>query len=458
MERKALIAARNKKHLTQDQVARLVGVDRATVQRWEKGISSPRGYNLTELCKLYEASLVDLGLEEDRAGIVPMLPPSALQELTNTNLTVCLMRVALVPHKSFQVLQNAITKVIEEFDVMDKERAKITRREALQGVAMLPILSLQIHNVSAALRHPIEDVLTQCSASIASLWELSRSDDGNDLAFAFRGAAAHLPVLKTIIKDSVRHRQAAASLVGQCELLRTVLGWHLLGANAATQYAQEAVRYCIEAGDTAMLLSTLDYQSWVYYYDNKPRQALSVIEQTVPIIKRHHDSLSLQLLSGIYSTLAVMRVHNNQDEEKYSQKAEDAYNARRGNDMPFASIDYGKGDIMLNKGMVYFDQRAYGETIEVLSQLVDPETLQTKMPLSPRSSIEAINIMSLALLKSENKDMEKTLHLWDAAANGARHLQSEQRFREVRQNYEIMDALWPGEKRITERRELAMHW
>ncbi|MBA2677051.1 MAG: hypothetical protein H0U76_01420 [Ktedonobacteraceae bacterium] len=50
------------------------------------------------------------------------------------------------------------------------------------------------------------------------------------------------------------------------------------------------------------------------------------------------------------------------------------------------------------------------------------------------------------------------MHLWDAAVDGTRHLQSEQRFSEVRQNYEIMDALWPGEKRIDERRELAMHW
>ncbi len=135
----------------------------------------------------------------------------------------------------------------------------ITRRDALRRIALLPLATFNFSALGMALPHPVEDILIQCSASIAACWELSKSGDEPDLSLAFKIASSYIPTLKGLVKDSTSHRQAAASLVGQCSLLKTVLGWHLQGLKEAEQYAQEAVTYSKEAHDIPLLLSSLDY-------------------------------------------------------------------------------------------------------------------------------------------------------------------------------------------------------
>jgi hypothetical protein len=66
--------------------------------------------------------------------------------------------------------------------------------------------------------------------------------------------------------------------------------------------------------------------------------------------------------------------------------------------------------------------------------------------------------MTMALLKGSEKDMERTLHCWQAAMQGAHTLQSEQRLSEALVSYEVMQSVWPGEKRIAGLRDLAVHW
>lgn len=90
--------------------------------------------------------------------------------------------------------------------------------------------------------------------------------------------------------------------------------------------------------------------------------------------------------------------------------------------------------------------------------LIEPEKLTLKIALPERSRIEGLNIMTRALLKSPEKDMEQTLHFWQAAVQGARALRSEQRFHEALINYEIMQSVWSGEKRIASMRDLMVHW
>ncbi len=64
MERKALINARLRKNLTQEELAERVKVQPNTVYRWESGMSRmPRGYNLHALCDVLGATAEELGLE-----------------------------------------------------------------------------------------------------------------------------------------------------------------------------------------------------------------------------------------------------------------------------------------------------------------------------------------------------------------------------------------------------------
>jgi hypothetical protein len=54
--------------------------------------------------------------------------------------------------------------------------------------------------------------------------------------------------------------------------------------------------------------------------------------------------------------------------------------------------------------------------------------------------------------------MDLSLRLWKAGIQGAMNLRSEQRFGEALTAYDIMQALWPGDKRIKELRDFTRHW
>ncbi|MGH2478527.1 MAG: hypothetical protein ACRDHW_02580 [Ktedonobacteraceae bacterium] len=79
--------------------------------------------------------------------------------------------------------------------------AQISRREALRRLATLPLLTLKLNPSQPVQHRPVEDILTQCAASIAACWELSKGNDEADLALAFKGVSAYVPTLKSLKKD-----------------------------------------------------------------------------------------------------------------------------------------------------------------------------------------------------------------------------------------------------------------
>jgi hypothetical protein len=54
--------------------------------------------------------------------------------------------------------------------------------------------------------------------------------------------------------------------------------------------------------------------------------------------------------------------------------------------------------------------------------------------------------------------MPRSINLWKTGIQSAIALQSEQRFAEAMSAYDIMEAVWTGERRITELRPLIQHW
>lgn len=54
--------------------------------------------------------------------------------------------------------------------------------------------------------------------------------------------------------------------------------------------------------------------------------------------------------------------------------------------------------------------------------------------------------------------MEQCIDLWKKGIEGAKVLQSNQRFNEALVAHAAMSAAWPGERRIKELRDLIVHW
>jgi hypothetical protein len=121
-------------------------------------------------------------------------------------------------------------------------------------------------------------------------------------------------------------------------------------------------------------------------------------------------------------------------------------------------IEYNKGGLLLDTAIVYSHQGNSAKAIEVLSQIVDPQTFTRKTSRTEMGRIEAINAMTMASLRAKEKNMDQSIHFWKAGIQAAKALRSELRFNEAVAAYEIMESIWPGEKRITDLRDLMQHW
>ncbi len=464
MKREKLIAARVRKRLTREDAAALLGVNPNTVYKWEAGKATPRFYNIQKLCEVYDASPWELGLDivPDVVTAQALTTNQALSGLMQTDLTLRLLAFVFEPHRvscqHLQRLQQRIGEIIEEERTMDNDI--LSRREALQRLALLPFATLQLNALGACLSHPIEDILTQCAAGIVACWHLSKSAEGADLALAFNCVSGYLPTLKAIVKDSSQHRKAAATLAGQSALLQTILGLHLQGLKEAEQYAQEAVTYSKESQDLPLLLTALHSATWVYCYAKRDQQALHTIEQALPLLKhKSHIALPPPLLCGkVYSVRAIMQAKNGQDGTPSLSLAKEALLAPSSDEPCFAGIEFTPSNIVLDEAHVQCYQGKLDEVLNSLSQVIDPETLVAKLPLPERIRIGTLNVVARAVLKGEHKQMEQAIHFWRAALQGALKLHSEQRLSEVLVTYEIMESMWPREKRITELRDLIIHW
>ncbi|MBV9707567.1 MAG: helix-turn-helix transcriptional regulator [Chloroflexi bacterium] len=466
MKREKLTAARVRKRYTLEEVAELLGVGAHTVYKWEAGKATPRFYNIQKLCDLYEATPWELGLNAERSVVSPEAEATGetLGKLMKTDLTLRLLAIVFEPRRlSYQQLQRLQDKILQIFqEETSMENDIISRREALHRLALLPFATLRLSALGASFNRPIEEILTQCAAGIAACWQLSNSAEGSDLGFAFASVSGYLPTLKAIVKDSSRYRTTAASLVGQCALLQTMLGWHLQGLKEAEYYAQEAVTYSKEAQNAALWVSALDYAAWVYYYAKRSPQALHTVEQAIPLLKQkpHADPLPLRLCGDVYGTLAVMQVKNGQEATTAMGLATEAFFALPIGGPHLASLDFTSSvsEFVTKEGTVHCCQGRPDRAVNALSQLIDAKTLVANTPMPGRAHIQVLHDIARALLKSETRDMERVIHYWKAALEGAMKLRSERHFSEVLVTYEIMESVWPTDKRVKELRDLIKHW
>src|SRR5579885_3376357 len=256
MEKSRLAQARKKKHWTLKQAANAVGVSINTFNRWELGEQRPYRHNLDQLCKIFNASLEELGFGFEAINAVQPPPHPLIIDLFGHDLVMRLQSVAFVPQR-FEAVQRHVTTILEEFDTMNGDTT--TRRDALIRLASLPFIASLRPGLSVQRS---ADVITQCAAGITACWHLSKSSHEEDLHRAFKAASAYIPTLKSIVEHSSQYRNDAAALVGQCLLLKTVLGWHFVGLKQAISYAQDAITYAQTAEDMILRMTAMEYLCW----------------------------------------------------------------------------------------------------------------------------------------------------------------------------------------------------
>jgi transcriptional regulator with XRE-family HTH domain len=483
-----LIAARDRKHLSQMEAAERLNVGLVTYQRWELGKRRPQPQHMRRIYEIFGPLLEEndnVSIAHETASPVtdmiftaasPMADTTSNEQMVSRNqleetqefcsflaatLTSHLWSLALMHHSTCTEKRIKMRQTIEEFDSMnaDNKNYQITRREALWSLATLPMMTLGLTVPGSSISsNQYSNALAHCAASLEPCWELHRSNDPAGIRLAFKCTSKYIALLKTISHNSPVYRQEALDLATRYALVQTLLGWICAGPVETLQYAKNAVALSKETDDISLQLSAYSKLAWAYFYLKKDGLALSTAQEAHAHLTRYTLSSNAQALhpcvyAGIHSALALMLARNGQSPDKALGIALEA-NPQES----FACITSKRSTLLLEAGWAYCYYGDQTKALEMLEGRVNPETLLPKVAQSQNGQIETMNVMTLSSLRSKDRDMEKIIHLWIAGIEGARTLKSDLRFNESLAAYDLMEAIWPGEKRIVELRDHITHW
>lgn len=174
------------------------------------------------------------------------------------------------------------------------------------------------------------------------------------------------------------------------------------------------------------------------------------------LVEHTSAQVHAMIRSTVYAGASEYEALHNQSHKALPdlQRAHDIFFTASAEEGPFyAEVD--RSTFIKADGRAHYHMGQYEKALDSFDQIVDLETLSPKIPAqSERVRVEIITHATLAMLKQQQKDMELVIKLWQAGIEGATALLSEQRFGEVQNTYDMMEAVWPGEKKIKDLKEL----
>lgn len=461
MERARLSEARHKRYWSLEKAAEHLHINKATLQRWEKGKSMPQAINLQRLCEVYEKTAWELGLVEEENVVAQHTPPvDQADELTlfrQKDLTMRLMSIVWnwPEHNArYHELQTCIVLVLEDNSNMDE---RMSRRDTLLRLALLPIEMCGLSALIAVMKRPAEEILAQCAAGIMACWYLRQ---GKELAFVNNAISKYLPTLKELAQTgSASQRKAAAGLLAQCLLLKSSIANHvdIVGSNASLGYAQQAEKYSEIAEDLPLQVLAVRMQANAHDYAERWKQALEDAERAKSIMVKNKDVIPSSVASFVYVGLANYQSHNGQKQnalrsygQAYTTFFADASNQEKPVWYP---VNNSEANLLLIDGLVHF---YLGDFKEACDSFVKVRKLEK---ISQTMLVESYIDQVLAEVQREDtRDMNLCIDSWTQVVQGAVEMQSERWFNEARSAYAAMRAAWPKEPRIKELRGQIVHW
>jgi len=335
---------------------------------------------------------------------------------------------------------------------------------AIQRLASLPLISLNLNTLGAVLQYPLEDILTQCSAGIIACEQLSSKGTHEDMALAWSILSAYIPTLKAIVKESSQHRKAASNLMTQCLQLKARLAYHLADARQALSYAEQAVSYAQESGDRLLPIAALQNLSIAYFVNNQSQKMLQVSQKTQHIMENLKDAAPSLMQSWVYANLAKYQAINGGKREISAllDKAHKTFFSSPDTENSPNFVSHSRANLIRQEGMAYIFLGRYDSALDCFGQIIDldNDNLCTKVPVGTHTHLGVICKATLASLKlpTAKKDKYLSLKLWKTGIEKAKILQSELYFNEACLSYQIMEGIWSDDHEVRELRDLIVHW
>lgn len=415
MERSRLAQLRARKYWSLQHAAILLEVDVTTLSRWENGKAHPRGSNIGRLCKVYECSEAELGLQDEMMNALdasaqpqPSAVTGEVQSFLASDPTMCLLTLALSPLDT-QSMPHEVIRLLEE-QIMHID--PMTRREALRRLATLPIVSLHLNAFTPTFTHAPETVITQCSAGVVACWHLRK---GKELTLASSAVSTYIPTLKGIVESTSQYRKAAADLLVQCYLLKAALSYNVTTPADGVGYAQQAETYSLIAEKPLLQVAALRTQASVLCYANQWGQALDRGLQAKYIMETTPKELIPPLAqSYVYAGLATYQAYHGRKQDALNslKKAHTTFFEQSETDVVPPWIDHSVGNLLLNDGLSHAHLGLYKGAVDSFAQIEKNHPEDTAVPFGCRIEAHIEQVMAEVSRADQERDMDLCISLW----------------------------------------------
>jgi transcriptional regulator with XRE-family HTH domain len=478
-----LFQARMARRWSVTQAAQLIGISRSTYTRWEQEMQVPHDSSLTMACQAFQMSPEQLGFQLAAAQVNQLsLPESAIQREENAwrlstqsflyqqeeaaklaskqkivydCLEVEVITLALHWKKSsgpLLYLQQLVSKALRNYDAMHQDDtrkdASLTRRQALQAIAVLPI------SLYGLTRTPLlpsqlspEEMLPLCAAGLTACGELRQYEPEGIYAIG-RILSAYLPTLEELSRQSVTFQRTAASLASQGYLLAGLLADHAGQLDQLEAASRMARLYAQVARDPNLEVAALRRLAIKYDFEHRDVKAMETYQEASAL--PGFSQVSPLLQGGVYLGLAETNAYCQQTSKALSflDQAKEVFpqDAQSDPSYPFAICS--EKHFALYKGLVLKHTGHYGEAINVFGQY---GRLEPQSGLLEVHRAEHLNYTATVAVRQHNLDVASLYA--EAAEEVAATIQHEQRQAEVRDTLRTMQLLWPQEPKVKQLRE-----
>jgi transcriptional regulator with XRE-family HTH domain len=384
-----------------------------------------------------------------------------LRDFIVGDMNRCLLQIAHTDYSASDEMTAAIQAAIKEYNRMNTNNPtyEITRRDAICELASLPMIALGSQQTMHAKHYG--DMLRHCTAALEACWQLYRGSDPIGIRYAFDCVCTYVPLIETIARDSAQYRKEALDLAAQYALLQTLLGWNCVGVRKTIPYARNARSLSKATGNILFLLGAYSKLSWAYLRGGQYTKSWETMQEGEYALKEYqHQKNRPPLLSGVignfYSSYATAQVNNGLLSDTALGIATDSEPLKG----PLALIEFTASTQWLEAAWTCCYKGNHKQARMWLEKRIDSETFAPlpSVPQSKNGRIESVNILTRALLQSEERDMERIIAAWTAGMEGAQVLKGEERYQEAMTNFEIMRTFWPNEQAIIKLLPLTVHW
>jgi transcriptional regulator with XRE-family HTH domain len=452
MERNSkLEAARRLRGWTLEVASQKIGVHPRTLRRWETGKSRPQGFRVFKISQVYETTPSALGIassplfldeeavpSEQRSPLAHISEPALSAEDLDLHLmSLILQRKLERQNLDYQVFQRRIDQCIKDYDEYKRAQqaydpADPTRQQALRVVASVPIVAYLENITPLALPAPPEDILTHCASAITACWHMGQEED---LKLARSFVTGYLILLSEVFSRVAYCRQAAAALIAQACLLRTMLAYKLEGPHAGVNYYARALAFSLLA-DTAYPSAgqSLDLTT-IYGYGKQPAQALRKMAESIWLLKPAPPPPDFPLVRDYLQKISTFyRISGPRDYEDGDEADLSDFHH-----FPPA-LDYAEAALNLWDGITYHELGEYAQTLDSLR----PGTVEEPVCDGPEQvRMEFLPNRALASLRLH--DMDQAITTLRASIPQALSLGGEQELLEARKAYHLIQFILPAD-------------